>query len=212
MISTSVDSYKNRRSGIREQQRQKPRQERCREYQREQPAMENQNARNNDGNRDSGYAKSRYIYPSRTSQNKRYNQKSSGAVGTLSFEIPTSNIFEKLPNEKETPDTKQPSDSKKHKASSPLEADKTLKKYREHVDSDQDSTNSDNSYIDVDKSPQCDPPKVQGRTLSQLPIHTVEVPKSPVIRSNSHVSENISCDQTENQSGDQMNSQLINDP
>lgn len=68
------------------------------------------------------------------------------------------------------------SDTRKHKASSPLDADKTLKKYREHQNSD--PSDSDQSYIEIDKSPQCDPPTSISRTLPQSPVSTIEVPQS----------------------------------
>lgn len=97
------------------------------------------------------------------------------------FGLQTSNIFENLPVEDENPDPagqNRPFETKKHKVASPLDIEKTFKKHRENENSDQESSDSDashTSFIEIDKSSQCDPPQTQGRTLSQPSIQTVDL-------------------------------------
>ena len=132
--------------------------------------------RNKGGYRNIGYGKSRYVYPRQSQQNKNLSQRQSSTVSkSLRFDIPTSNRFKNLTNEGSSERVLKQTDSKKHKASSPLDRDKTLKKYRENDDSDQDSVSSETSYIEVDKSPQCNPPLAQGKIISQSPLKTVEI-------------------------------------
>ena len=65
-------------------------------------------------------------------------------------------------------------DTRKKKASSPLDTNMTFKKHREDANGDSESS-SENSLIEVDKSPQCDPP-AQGRLIPQSPQISVERP------------------------------------
>lgn len=104
--------------------------------------------RNKGGYRNIGYGKSRYVYPRQSQQNTQ--RKSSTVSKSLRFDIPTSNRFNNLTNEGSKECALKQTDSKKHKASSPLDRDKTLKKHRENEDSDQESVSSETSYIEID--------------------------------------------------------------
>lgn len=120
------------------------------EYERSQGSQRSQSTysdvvRSTDRNRDSGYGKSRVLYAHTTGQSKRSNQQQSSNVKSLNFEIPTSNRFSSFSNEENNSGDKPPTESKKHKASSPLDMDKHLKKHRENRVSDQEGTDSDTS-------------------------------------------------------------------
>ncbi|MEW8547164.1 MAG: hypothetical protein AB2693_26940 [Candidatus Thiodiazotropha sp.] len=130
-----------------------------------------------------GYGKTRYIYPRAQGRNVNFSEQQLPRSKPNSYSLPTSNMFENLPvedaNTNQTCQT--PVETKKHKASSPLDTEKTFKKHRENENSDQESSVSDDShvsYIEVDKSPQCDPPQMQGRTLSQPSLQTIDLPSS----------------------------------
>ena len=139
---------------------------------------------NKDGIRNIGYGKTRYIYPRPQSRNVNFSKQQFSRHKSDTFSLPTTNIFENLPVEDENPDQcgqNRPFETKKHKASSPLDIEKTFKKHRENENSDSESSDSDAShisYIEVDKSPQCNPPQTQGRTLSQPSIQTIDLSTS----------------------------------
>ena len=136
--------------------------------------------RNNDGVRNIGYGKSRYIYPRPQSRNVSFTKQQNTNKKSNSFEVTISNKFTNLLSEEDNTGQNMTFESKKHKASSPLDYEKTFKKHRENANSDQESSTSDTSYIEVDKSPQSDPPQTQGRTLSQLSIPTMELPSKSI--------------------------------
>ena len=93
-------------------------------------------------------------------------------------QIGTSNKYSALSEENEISFVKT-SETRKHKASSPLDDDKYLKKQRENSVQEQSDNDSDNSITNnIDKSPQCEPPStVVGRTINQSPVQTDEMPK-----------------------------------
>ncbi|MEW8545932.1 MAG: hypothetical protein AB2693_20615 [Candidatus Thiodiazotropha sp.] len=88
------------------------------------------------------------------------------------FTVQTRNRFERLSNLDDNP--VKCSDTRKKKASSPLETNLTFKKHCEHLNSDSES-NSESSVIEVIMSPQCDPP-AQGRLIPQSPQQSIERP------------------------------------
>ena len=94
---------------------------------------------------------------------------------TLNFTLPTGNRF--APLQQNDNAWKDRAESRKHKASSPLDADKDSKKYRENANSNsnpgtESETEATNMQTDA-YSPQSDPPRDEGRTLPQTPIMAV---------------------------------------
>lgn len=114
---------------------------------------------------------SNYSYASRVFQ------RSSNATAKITPKptnstVKTRNRFEVLSNYDDN--QVQCADTRKKKASSPLDTNMTFKKHREDANGDSESS-SENSLIEVDKSPQCDPP-AQGRLIPQSPQISVERP------------------------------------
>lgn len=148
--------------------------------------QENSSSRDNNINTNNAYTKSRVYQRSsyKNVQHQAYQRpaKQGDAAKTLNFSVPTVNRFSGLVHHGGNVSDRD-SDSRKHKASSPLDADKTLKKHREHENTD--STISDESEleidIEIDNSPQCDPPNVQTRTISDTQVSFIEMPKNKEI-------------------------------
>ena len=103
----------------------------------------------------------------------------------LDFSIPTTNKFEML-QDNENPNLSwrdRDETSRKHKANSPLDSDKDLKKYCER-DSPNPGCESKNGHgdmqIDSHPSPPADLPLDEGRTIPQTPIIAVHMQRDNV--------------------------------
>ena len=96
------------------------------------------------------------------------------------YTIPTTNMFSELSTrEGKSIIDKERSDTRRHKAPSPLDADKVLKKYRENQSSLSEDSDFQTSFIQVENSPQCDTPANQYRTLSQQPQLFININETP---------------------------------
>ena len=154
------------------------------------PPEDEQNNTGSDRNRPSGdykrYTKTRIF--DRSTKPRRPQQSFSHPTGrtyapkVLDFSLPTGNSFAPLQdNTNPGVSWKDRVESRKNKASSPLDADKHLKKHRENSNSNSNSesesdTESDNMQLGTLISPQSEPPRDEGRTLPQSPIIAVPVP------------------------------------
>lgn len=115
---------------------------------------------------------SNYSYASRVFQ-RSSNAGVKITPKSTNFTVQTRNRFEGLSNHDDN--SVQCSDTRKKKASSPLDTNMAFKKHCEH-NADSESS-SENSLIEVDMSPQCDPP-AQGRLIPQSPQISVERPQN----------------------------------
>lgn len=79
----------------------------------------------------------------------------------------------------------------------------TLKKHRESQDSGSENSGSEKNYIQVDNSPQCDPPMAHARTIShstQQPVELLPMFDSVVLNNGPILTSNESRDHTESKS------------
>ena len=160
----------------------KPRQEKmgniARRYPHEQPAFPKINRGTRQAEHSGNFKKDRVFYSRPPSQNSWSQPRLyHNAYQPTATQIVTSNKYSPLSEENEISFVKT-SETRKHKASSPLDDDKYLKKQRENSVQEQSDSDSDSSItINIDKSPQCEPPSTVGRTINQSPVQTFEMPK-----------------------------------
>ena len=150
----------------------------ARRYPHEQPAFPAINRGTRQAEHSGNFKKDRVFYSRPPSQNSWSQPRLyHNAYQPTATQIVTSNKHSVLSEENEISFVKT-SETRKHKASSPLDDDKYLKKQRENSVQEQSDSDSDSSItINIDKSPQCEPPSTVGRTINQSPVQTVEMPK-----------------------------------
>lgn len=139
--------------------------------------------------RSDNYTKGRYVYQSSKTRVQQIGTiqtpqtvKVKNSARSVDFVLPTNNRFEALAqseqNMSNNDDTVKlnASASRKHSASSPLDQDKTSKKLREHSGSSSDQSDID---IEIDISPQCDPPSVRNGETSMKESYNTSINLDP---------------------------------
>ena len=117
------------------------------------------------------------------------------------FQLPLSNKFDGLHNDEDfLPITR------KHKASSSLDYDKSLKKQRESQNEDSQDSDSSISFTEANKSAQCDPPANTVRFDNSSPEKSITVTHIPDSAQLNH-GPIVSRDQTSKQ--DKSNSIIV---
>ena len=96
--------------------------------------------------------------------------------------------------------------TRKHKASSPLDYDKSIKKHRESQDEESQDSDSSISFTETNNSPQCDPPANTVRFANSSPEKTITVTHIPDSAPLNH-GPVVSRDQTSTQ--DKSNSIIV---
>ena len=121
------------------------------------------------------YYKERYFYqkPVYRHKNRLSTDRNADISRNLDVSVETRNSFEQLHNIDEeasaTIGLGIERSKNVRKATSPLDSNLTFKKHREDSDSD----------IEVDNSPQSDPPTNKGHTISDLPICSIAIQEIP---------------------------------
>ena len=187
------DTYQQRHAGSRNQW-----------YENQSYSTESNSSSHENGSRtNKGYnSRSRVYHRSSNQKNangSEYRQpKQTYAEKVSNYTVSTSNRFSMLMSREENTRSRESSETRKHKASSPLDADKSLKKYREHESSESDS---DVSHIEIDNSQICDPATVQNEVSSQM-TEKRELPASTSLNQGQNIIKpdaNPSTDVIENQ-------------
>ena len=149
--------------------------------------------------------KSRYQYESRvfqrSDQGNRGSSRPSGGQTfqspALDFSLPTSNRYETLSSDNDPERT----ENRKHKASSPLDADQTFKKHREHQRLDAE-TSLNNSYIEMAET---NTPQSESLTQDSEPPTPTPPPLSSELMNETNTSISVAI----NESRDSANEQTI---
>ena len=125
---------------------------------------------------ESGYAKSR-VFQRSTNKNTVSSTTAIELAHGRKFQLPLSNKFDGLQTLQDDEDL--PPITRKHKASSPLDYDKSIKKHRESQDEESQDSDSSISFTETNNSPQCDPPANTVRFANSSPEKTITVTHIP---------------------------------
>ncbi|MEW8544668.1 MAG: hypothetical protein AB2693_14170 [Candidatus Thiodiazotropha sp.] len=168
-------------------------QQRYQRYENQSYSVEsNSSVRENGARSSKGYNSRSRVYHRSSNQTHANGsgyrqQKQSYAAKVSNYSVSTSNRFSMLMNKEGNPHSRDNSETRKHKASSPLDADKSLKKHRENESSESDS---DASQIEVDTSSNCDPATVQNELPASISLHQGSADFTPDANSSTDVVEN----------------------
>ena len=149
---------------------------------------------------ESGYAKSR-VFQRSTNKNTVSSNRAIEQAQCRKFQLPFSNKFDGLHDDEDFPPF-----TGKHKASSPLDYDKSLKKQRESQDEDSQDSDSNISFTETNISPQCDQPANTVHFANNSPEKSITVTHIPDSAQLNH-GPIVSRDQTSTQ--DKSNSIIV---